>query len=312
MENSNNTNENLQVATFDPARTYANASQLQLSESEMKALTAPFEDLDYEITPQGHIYIPQVLSLKRLNDVIGVGRWSLLLINTGSQVIKDGLTKVFYDGALIVRNCFVARSAGEASYSEGNAQQSYASALEAAKSDCRQRCVKDLGIASDAWNPSFIRRWQAEHAVKVVVEKDNRRFTIWRRKDLPPFDNEVGLAVNVPTVQQKSTAQNTAAGLPWLNEGTADYDNAVKQLIDGKLLSSMAKEFRISKAMNQQLVEKLMKVWEERLATCNTLQVLTASYNDNKAEVDEYGWLKKAFADRRDAIKSGTVKTNAA
>ena len=164
MENGNH-QQNLAVASFDPARTYAGASSLRLSESEMKALAAPFDDLDYEITPQGFMYLPQALSLKMLNDVLGIGHWSLLLINTGSQAMPANnngkrIIKVFYDGAMIVRDCFVARAAGESSYSEDNGNQSYATALEAAKTDCRQRCCKDLGIATDAWNPSFIRRWQ--------------------------------------------------------------------------------------------------------------------------------------------------------
>lgn len=315
MENAN-MQQNLSVATFDPAKTYAGASTLNLSESERKNLSAPFEDLDYEITPQGFIYLPQALSLKRLNETIGIGQWSLLLINTGSQVInmKDGkqLVKVFYDGALVIRNCFVARAAGEASYSPDNGNQSYATALEAAKSDCRQRCCKDLGIASDAWNPSFIRRWQIDHAVKVWVNKNGSKFTLWRRKDLPPLENEVGIFKVTPTVPEDpkpATAQTNRPPdeLPWLNHGP-DYDQAVRELLEDKTLNDLRLKWRISKETYAALNDLLQKEWKSRLETIMQMPVLIKTYEDNSRAVAEYKWLEKMFGERRDLIKSGKAK----
>jgi hypothetical protein len=175
----------------------------------MKSLSAPFDDHDFEITPSGFIYIPGVLTLKRLNDVIGIGRWSLLLINNGKDDLGDGKFKVFYDGALVIRNCFVSRSVGEAQYNSMNKNQSWASAFESAKTDCRQRCSKDLGIASDAWNPTFVRKWQKEHAIKVFVDNNGKNEVAWRRKDLEPFWNEKGPVPTGPTVphQQASKAR---------------------------------------------------------------------------------------------------------
>ena len=309
MENSNQQpKENLSVASFDPASTYAGASSLMLSESEMKALTAPFADLDYEITPQGFIYLPQVLSLQRLNTVIGVGRWGLLLINTGSQQMNPTTMKVFYDGALIIRNCFVSRSAGEATYSTNNGSQSYASALEAAKSDCRQRCCKDLGIASDAWNPSFIREWQKKYAIRVLVKDDSGKTKVlWRRSDLPPFPNETGPVPSGPVVPERNKAEDQKEELPWLNHGP-EYDAAVRELLDGKTISYLKTRYRISRETIGALNEILNKEWAARIATCNTITTLTESYNDNKAEVDEYPWLKAMFVSKRDLIKSGKVK----
>lgn len=303
--------ENLSVATFDPAKTYANASQLQLSESEMKALSAPFEDLEYEITPQGFIYLPQSISLQRLNTVLGVGRWGLILINTGSQQMKEGLIKVFYDGALIIRGCFVSRAAGEASYSQLNNNQSYASALEAAKSDCRQRCCKDLGIANDAWNPTFTRRWQKEHALKVWVDKNGQKIPIWRRKDLDPFPNEIGIVVSTPHVAGANAdapkKQTVTDELPWLNHGP-DYDAALKELLEGKTLNDLRKKYRISKTTGEAIVFVLQKEWGIRLQTCNDMQTLVKSYNDNSREIAEYPWLKDMFTEKGNKIKAGKVK----
>lgn len=322
MENLNaQHNGNFTVAKFDPAVTYAGASSLQLSESEMKALCAPFADLEYEITPQGFIYLPQAISLKRLNDVIGIGRWGLLLINTGSQQMKKGHMKVFYDGALLIRNCFVSRAAGEASYSEDNQNQSYATALEAAKTDCRTRCCKDIGIANDAWNPSFTRRWQKEHAVRVFVEKDGKRDVIWRRKDLDPFYNEVGIAPNTPTVPQSQSQPKQPEvknDLPWLNLPSTAYIQSqiasgtftnevlpVKELLEGKTISELRKQYRISKTTTEALEFILKEEWAKRLLTCKTAQVLTESFSTNEKEVKEYKWLYDMFHARRTEIVNG-------
>jgi len=165
----------------------------------MKALSAPFDELEYEIRPDGFIYVPQALTLKRLNSVIGIGRWGLLLINASTEERDADISKVYYDGALMIRNCFVSRSIGESQFSKKNANTSKASALEAAKSDCRQRCCKDLGIATDSWNPSFIRKWQKENAVRVFVDNNGKKSVAWRRKDVDAFWNETGLVPNTPT-----------------------------------------------------------------------------------------------------------------
>lgn len=52
------------------------------------------------------------------------------------------------------------------------------------------RCCKDLGIASELWDPRFIRRFMKEHArdiwVEHVVNKKKRKITI-RKDDEPRY-----------------------------------------------------------------------------------------------------------------------------
>lgn len=294
--------ENLQVAKFDPSVVYANASKLQLSESEMKALSAPFDDDEYEIRSDGYIYIPQVLTLQRLNQVIGIGKWSLLLINNGKDEIAKDQYKVFYDGAMVIRDCFVSRSVGEAQYSRNNKNQSWASAFEAAKSDCRQRCCKDLGIANDAWNPSFIRRWQKEHAIKVFVEENGQKKTVWRRKDLDPFYNETGpvpsYVPGVATEGQQSTQPNKQ--LPWLNHGP-EYDIVLRKLHNLETtLPQLFNEYRIAKKTEEAIKTVLIKEWKETVSKKNTLVELTELYNGDEAWLKAHPFIiEEAFKPRR-------------
>ena len=52
------------------------------------------------------------------------------------------------------------------------------------------RCCKDLGIASELWDPRFLRRFMREHArdvwVEHVVSKKKRKITI-RKDDEPRY-----------------------------------------------------------------------------------------------------------------------------
>lgn len=295
---------------FDPNIVYAGASNLSLTQREMEDLSAQFNELDYEITPQGHLYLPQAVALQRLNKVIGVGRWTLLLINTGSEDMKNNTTKVFYDGALMIRGFFVSRAAGEATYSTNNAQQSYATALESAKTDCRVRCCKDIGVGTDAWLPAFIREWKRKYAVRVNVRfNDGKTATQWRRSDLDPLPGETGIAQFTPTVPTKQ--EDTATELPWLNDGP-DYDKALASLKEGALFSTLRKGYRLSKKITEQLMTELKEFWDKKLKTIETKDALTEEYNKLTANVNELDWLKQMFYARRDELlKPVKVKANA-
>lgn len=52
------------------------------------------------------------------------------------------------------------------------------------KSNSLMRCCKDLGIASELWDPLFIRKWKELNAVSVWVQdiKSKQKRKVWRRK----------------------------------------------------------------------------------------------------------------------------------
>jgi hypothetical protein len=59
-------------------------------------------------------------------------------------------------------------------------------ATEGCKSNALMRCSKDLGIASELWDPVFIRNFMANHAKDVWVEHmtTKRKKKIYMRKDV--------------------------------------------------------------------------------------------------------------------------------
>ena len=60
-------------------------------------------------------------------------------------------------------------------------------ATEGCRSNALVRCCKDLGIASELWDPRFIRKFKASHTREVFVEHavNKRKSKIWLRKDDP-------------------------------------------------------------------------------------------------------------------------------
>lgn len=58
-------------------------------------------------------------------------------------------------------------------------------ATEGCKSNALMRCCKDLGVASELWDPRFIRKYLAQHARDVWVEHavTKKRKKVVMRKD---------------------------------------------------------------------------------------------------------------------------------
>ena len=59
------------------------------------------------------------------------------------------------------------------------------SMAESAKSNCLMRCCKDLGIASELWDPTFVKRWVATYAteawcVNVGSRDRGKKKKLWR------------------------------------------------------------------------------------------------------------------------------------
>jgi hypothetical protein len=80
---------------------------------------------------------------------------------------------------------FIAQARGECQYFS---EETIPTAGEGCKSNALLRCCKDLGIASELWDPRFIREFKKAHCheiwVEHVVTKKPRK--IWTRKDGEP------------------------------------------------------------------------------------------------------------------------------
>jgi len=152
-----------------------------------KVLLAKINDDDIEIKPDGIMYLPEIKYRRILNQAFGPGGWAL--IPKGPYKIEKG--HICQQYVMFARGQFVSQAWGDQIYAEEGkmAFRSFATALEGAKSNALMRCCKDLGIASELWDPAFILKWKAENAVAVWVQHvtTKQKKKLYRRKDRPPF-----------------------------------------------------------------------------------------------------------------------------
>jgi hypothetical protein len=132
-------------------------------------LAAPVNDLEVEIREDGIVYLPGVAYRRILTRAFGAGAWAIL--PRGPARTMGDL--VVYHGALVVLGRFVSEAVGECQTRFG---MSYASSLEGARTDCLTRCCKDLGVATELWDPAWRASWQAKYADKKWVDgKDGKK-----------------------------------------------------------------------------------------------------------------------------------------
>ncbi|KAK7931508.1 hypothetical protein PG985_002220 [Apiospora marii] len=141
-------------------------------------LQAPLDADDIEVKPDGIIYLPEIKYRRVLNAAFGPGGWGLA--PRGDLVVQERL--VSRDYALIVHGRFVGQARGEQQYFN---EDGISTAAEGCKSNALMRCCKDLGIASELWDPRFIRKFMRSHAQQLWVEHvvTKKKKQIWLRKD---------------------------------------------------------------------------------------------------------------------------------
>ncbi|CAO1613982.1 unnamed protein product [Sympodiomycopsis kandeliae] len=162
---------------------FAGMSEKPFDGNAAEVLGQELNPEDVEIKPDGLIYLPEIKYRRILTRAFGPGGWGMAPrgeTNVGPKVVSR-------EWVLVCLGRFVSTARGEQEYFDPNG---IATASEAAKSNALMRCCKDLGIASELWDPRFIREFKKKHCVEVFVEdaKSGRKRKLWRRKDSPPFE----------------------------------------------------------------------------------------------------------------------------
>ncbi|KAG8702077.1 hypothetical protein FRC09_004967 [Ceratobasidium sp. 395] len=141
-------------------------------------LMAPIEPMDVEIKPDGLLYLPEIKYRRILNRAFGPGGWGLAP-RSGINVSTRTVSREY---ALVCLGRLVGVARGEQEYFD---KEGIPTAAEGAKSNALMRCCKDLGVASELWDPRFIREFKAKNCAEAFVEHARTKKTIkaWRRKD---------------------------------------------------------------------------------------------------------------------------------
>jgi len=180
--------------------TRAHVAHLKLSDADRQTLQEPIPVGDLDILPSGEVYASQIQYRRRLNKVFGPGGWKLEE-RSDPRVQENSIIQKW---ELICLGIPIAVCWGE---QDRVGRQSWATAIESAKSNALTRTCKDLGIASECWDRNFTENFKKEHCVEVRLSGAPGR--AWRRKDRDKFWNETGL-MRAPV--EESGAGQTARG----------------------------------------------------------------------------------------------------
>jgi len=150
---------------------YARASELKLTPEESAALQKEFPDDAFRTGAAGKenlLYIEHACLRDRLNEVIGLGQWSIVPRNRWAEdfiipATRDKpaieASRVYVEAMLVIRGCFVAEAVGDMVYYKNNQSQNYGDAVEGAKTAALRRCTKELGIGLQAYKKSWCDGW---------------------------------------------------------------------------------------------------------------------------------------------------------
>ncbi|KAJ2556703.1 hypothetical protein EV175_001823 [Coemansia sp. RSA 1933] len=140
-------------------------------------LMAPVADGEVEIKPDGLLYLPEIKYRRILNRAFGPGGWGL--VPRGAHSVSGRNLSREY--ALICLGRFISQARGEQEFFDPSG---LATATEGCKSNALVRCCKDLGIASELWDPAFIAQFKAKYCVEewmTHAAKGNKK-RLWRLK----------------------------------------------------------------------------------------------------------------------------------
>jgi len=173
----------LDASPTDWSKSYFGLSVEPFQKEVSEILLAPIDPLDVEIKPDGLLYLPEIKYRRVLNKAFGPGGWGLAPrseTHVGPKVVSR-------EYALVCLGRLVAIARGEQEYFDPSG---VSTATEACKSNALMRCCKDLGIASELWDPRFIREFKAKHCVEIFAEhaSTKKKKKLWRRRDQPKFD----------------------------------------------------------------------------------------------------------------------------
>jgi hypothetical protein len=247
---------------------YVGISSKPVSEEQGKKLLASIDPADVEIKPDGLCYLPEIKYRRILNATFGPAGWGMAPLS-GITMQGNTMSREF---ALYVGGNFVACARGEQEYRPNNPNMSWATASEGVKSNALMRCCKDLGIASELWDPNFLLKWKEEYAIECWCEnvgngdQKGKKKKLWRRKDRAPFDypwkeNRNGMLGNLtPTKQKPSVATETV--LPHEAELMAAGDAFDKGMAQEEGTPEELEEaIEVAETMRQQAMEKVKKVF---------------------------------------------------
>lgn len=136
------------------------------------------EPMNQQKHVDGLLYLPEIKYRRILIKAFGVGGWGLVP-NGPHTVTKKNISREY---ALFCHGRFVSLARGE---QDIFGQDNLPTAAEGCKSNALMRNCKDLGVASELWDPVFIRQFKQEYCalVPAIQVNTSTKKYVWKRKD---------------------------------------------------------------------------------------------------------------------------------
>jgi len=168
--------------TVDWSRSFSGLSQQPFSKDASDILMAPIHPMDVEIKPDGVVYLPEIKYRRILNRAFGPGGWGLVPRGSSHITMKN----VSREYGLVCLGRLVSLARGEQDYYNG--ADNIPTATEGCKSNALMRCCKDLGVASELWDPNYITWWKSKFATVEWVAASSlssaKKKAVWKKKRL--------------------------------------------------------------------------------------------------------------------------------
>lgn len=153
---------------YQDASQFKGVSEKPFSKEIQEILSSNLDPTEIEIKPDGAIYLPESRYRRLLCNAFGPGGWAL--IPRSAHTFSGGILSREY--ALFVDGRFISQARGHSQVQESRNSSQYsmsshpALVSEAVRSNALMRLCKDLGIANELWDPSFVAEWKAENATR--------------------------------------------------------------------------------------------------------------------------------------------------
>ncbi|GMM28489.1 Mgm101 protein [Martiniozyma asiatica (nom. inval.)] len=173
---------NLDISASNWSLSFHGLGASAFSKESQAILSAPLEDNDIEITPDGLLYLPEIKYRRILNKSFGAGGWGLAP-RSETLIQQQGMGGLLTrEYGLVVEGRLVGTARGEQTFFN---EKGIPTAAEGCKSNALMRCCKDLGIASELWDPRFIKAFKKKWCENIFVEyvPTKKKKKIWKRKD---------------------------------------------------------------------------------------------------------------------------------
>ncbi|OJJ46589.1 hypothetical protein ASPZODRAFT_132659 [Penicilliopsis zonata CBS 506.65] len=163
---------------IDWTRSFHGLSAAPFPKEAASILLAEIDPEEVEIKPDGIVYLPEIKYRRTLNKAFGPGGWGL--VPRSESIVTPRMVTREY--ALVCHGRLVSVARGEQDYFS---PEGIPTATEGCRSNALVRCCKDLGIASELWDPRWIRKFKAQYTREAWVEHlvSKKKSKIWVRKD---------------------------------------------------------------------------------------------------------------------------------